>query len=110
MGYERIKSYQCTVCDKTFATNQGMKSHKRVHNGTADLTCNICQNTFKYTGENDPLNVHCAIKHLKRKNHYMVIKWVMKEYDHTNAQCVIKTLPQSKICTFMKDSIMKQKT
>ena len=43
-----LKSYQCTSCNKSFATGPSLKRHENYTHGEKNLMCDICDSIFSY--------------------------------------------------------------
>jgi hypothetical protein len=51
------KSYDCDICEKTFAERKGLAYHKRTHTGEKPYECEICKKAFYSSSD--------MIKHLR---------------------------------------------
>jgi len=50
-GSERERSYQCTVCQRSFEHSGKLHRHMRIHTGERPHQCNICNKTFIQSGQ-----------------------------------------------------------
>lgn len=61
-----IKSFKCTICDKTFSRQFSLRTHRRtVHEKIKDFKCNMCNAAFS---QQYHLNIHRQAVHENIKN------------------------------------------
>ena len=76
-NYHAPHKYTCTLCDKTFAFQSGLKQHKTVHTRSRLHRCfsGTCTKAFKWSQD--------LVHHIK---HHMQGRWSCKSCDMTFAE------------------------
>ncbi|GFN75282.1 Zinc finger protein 729 [Plakobranchus ocellatus] len=57
-----LKRYNCEVCQKAFASNSDLKTHRRTHSGETPFKCDFCDRSFKQRGHR---KLHIQVVHTK---------------------------------------------
>ncbi|GFR88923.1 zinc finger protein 62 [Elysia marginata] len=57
-----LKRYTCEVCNKAFASNSDLKTHRRTHSGETPFKCDYCDRSFKQRGHR---KLHIQVVHTK---------------------------------------------
>ena len=57
-----LKRYTCEVCQKAFASNSDLKTHRRTHSGETPFKCDYCDRSFKQRGHR---KLHIQVVHTK---------------------------------------------
>ncbi|XP_061725619.1 oocyte zinc finger protein XlCOF6-like isoform X1 [Cydia pomonella] len=65
--HEPKKSYPCDLCDKSFRSSNGLKSHMMGHTGERPHVCQVCQKAFKHKSH---LKFHLQIHNENRQYPY----------------------------------------
>ncbi|XP_047522840.1 zinc finger protein 583-like isoform X2 [Pieris napi] len=64
--HNKIKPYQCTVCNKRFTQQGGLVQHMRAHSGDKPFNCTFCPKSFtQKSGLDQHLRIHTKSKPYK---------------------------------------------
>ncbi|XP_045527088.1 zinc finger protein 233-like isoform X1 [Pieris brassicae] len=64
--HNKIKPYQCTVCNKRFTQQGGLAQHMRAHSGDKPFNCTYCPKAFtQKSGLDQHLRIHTKSKPYK---------------------------------------------
>ncbi|XP_059173280.1 zinc finger protein 728-like [Physella acuta] len=57
-----LKRWSCEVCQKAFASNSDLKTHRRTHSGETPFKCDFCDRSFKQRGHR---KLHIQVVHTR---------------------------------------------